>query len=47
VKVRENMGLWRISGSLSARSVLELPAGTCARTGTKAGDQLEFVKYDA
>lgn len=47
VKVRENMGLWRISGSLSARSVLELPAGTCSRTGTRAGDQLEFVKYDA
>ncbi len=47
VKVRESMGLWRISGSMSARSVLELPAGMCRRTGTVKGDQLELEKYDA
>lgn len=47
VKVRHDMGAWRISGSLSARTVLELPAGTCKRTGTVKGDQLEFEKYDA
>jgi uncharacterized membrane protein (UPF0127 family) len=47
VKIRESMGLWRMSGSLSARSVLELPAGTCKRTGTVKGDQLELEKYDA
>ena len=44
VKIRENMGKWRMSGSLSAKSVLELPAGTCAATGTVKGDQLEFEK---
>lgn len=47
VKVRHDMGAWRIAGSLSARTVLELPAGTCKRTGTVKGDQLEFEKYDA
>ncbi len=47
VKIRENMGLWRMSGSLRAHSVLELRAGSCARTGTAKGDQLEFEKYDA
>ena len=47
VKIRENMGLWRMSGSLSAHSVLELQAGSCHRTGTTKGDQLEFEKYDA
>jgi len=47
VKIRENMGLWRMSGSFSAHSVLELRAGSCARTGTVKGDQLEFEKYDA
>lgn len=47
VKIRENMGLWRMSGSLRAHSVLELRAGSCVRTGTTKGDQLEFEKYDA
>jgi hypothetical protein len=35
----------RISMSLLAHSVLELPAGTLAATQTVAGDQLEFEKY--
>jgi uncharacterized membrane protein (UPF0127 family) len=43
LKVRENMLPWRISGCLRAHSVLELPAGTAGRTGTVAGDQLEFI----
>ena len=47
VKIRGNMGLWRMSGSLRAHSVLELRAGSCERTGTLKGDQLELVKYDA
>jgi uncharacterized protein len=47
VKVRPSMGRWGIAGSLSARTVLELPAGTCERTGTVKGDQLELEKYDA
>jgi uncharacterized membrane protein (UPF0127 family) len=41
-KIRPEMVPWRISGCLTAHSVLELPAGTIARTGTKAGDQLEI-----
>jgi uncharacterized membrane protein (UPF0127 family) len=39
-KVRAAVGPWRISGCLTAHSVLELPAGTAAATGTCAGDQL-------
>jgi uncharacterized membrane protein (UPF0127 family) len=41
-KVRSNVGAWRISGCLSAHSVLELAAGTVLRTETKPGDRLEF-----
>ena len=41
-KVRSEMVPRRISGCLTAHSVLELPAGTIARTGTQAGDQLEI-----
>jgi len=42
VKVRKDLAPWRISGCLRAHSVLELPAGTAAKTGTVAGDQLVF-----
>lgn len=41
-KVRPEMVPWRISGCITAHSVLELPAGTIERTGTQAGDQLEI-----
>jgi uncharacterized protein len=44
LKIRANMVRGRISMSLLAHSVLELPAGTLAATGTVAGDQLEFEK---
>lgn len=44
VKVRAGLGPWRISGSLRAHSVLELPAGTAAGTATQPGDQLEFLR---
>jgi uncharacterized protein len=47
LKARPDMVKSRIAFSLRAHSVLELPAGTLARTGTAAGDQLEFEKYDA
>lgn len=47
LKVRSNMGRRRIALSFRAHSVLELPAGTVEKTGTAAGDQLEFEKYDA
>ncbi len=46
LKVRSAMPRWRIAGSLFAHSVLELPAGTAAATGTVRGDQLEFEKYE-
>jgi uncharacterized membrane protein (UPF0127 family) len=41
-KIRPNLAPWRISACLTAHSVLELPAGTIARTGTEPGDQLEI-----
>ena len=47
VKIRENMGRARVSFCLTAHSVLELPAGTCAATQTARGDQLAFEKHHA
>ena len=47
LKIRPNMVRGRIAFSLRAHSVLELPAGTVIESGTKAGDQLEFEKYEA
>lgn len=46
LKTRPDMGKRRLALSLRAYSVLELPAGILAQTGTVAGDQLEFEKYD-
>ena len=46
LKIRPNMVRSRIALSLRAHSVLELPAGTLDATGTVAGDQLQFEKYD-
>ncbi len=43
-KVRHAVPAWRLSMCLSARSILELPAGTAQRTGTLAGDQLVFER---
>ena len=45
-KVRSRVGAWRISGCLTARSVLELAAGTVERTETRQGDMLEFMPAD-
>ncbi len=39
-KVRHAVPPWRLSGCLWAHSVLELPAGSVAETGTQPGDQL-------
>lgn len=41
-KVRNSVPAWRVSGCLSAHSVLELPAGTVLVTKTEPGDQVEF-----
>lgn len=45
-KVRHAVGPWRLSACFSARSVLELPAGTIERTGTRPGDELAIEKRD-
>lgn len=45
LKIRPNMGRGRIALSLRAHSVLELPAGRLAETGTEKGDVLELEKY--
>ncbi len=45
LKIRPNMVRRRIAFSLRAHSVLELPAGYLAETGTQPGDQLELEKY--
>ena len=41
-KTRSHVRPWRMSLCLSAHSVIELPAGTNAVTGTRKGDLLEF-----
>jgi uncharacterized membrane protein (UPF0127 family) len=41
-KVRHAVPPWRVSGCIWAHSVLELPAGTVAETGTQPGDQLSI-----
>ena len=45
-KVVPDLQPWRLSLSLPAHSVLELPAGTASRSLTVAGDQLELVKRE-
>jgi uncharacterized protein len=45
LKIRDNMKKSRMSLCLRAHSVLELPAGHAAVTGTVVGDQLEFTKH--
>ena len=44
LKIKPNMVKSRISLCLSAHSVLELPSGMAAKTGTVVGDELEFEK---
>lgn len=41
-KVRSSVRPGRLSACLSARSVIELPAGTVASTGTLAGDHISI-----
>lgn len=41
-KVRSAVAPWRLSGCLSAHSVLELPAGVVRDTQTQRGDTLEI-----
>jgi uncharacterized membrane protein (UPF0127 family) len=45
-KVRNAVPAWRLSACLSAHSVVELPAGTAERSGTKVGDVLVFDRIE-
>lgn len=43
VRVAADLPPWRFAAmARGARDVLELPAGTAARAGTQAGDELVF-----
>ena len=43
LRVAPDLPPWRFAiAARGAREVLELPAGTAARTGTQAGDELSF-----
>ncbi len=46
LKIRPEMPKRRISFCLRAHSVLELPAGMAARTGTVVGDQLDVERVE-
>ena len=46
-KIAEDLGPGRISFCLRAHSVLELPAGSVARSGTRSGDLLEKTRRSA
>jgi uncharacterized protein len=43
-KIRANLKAWRLAIDLRAHSVLELAAGTLARSGTEVGDRLLFER---
>jgi uncharacterized membrane protein (UPF0127 family) len=43
-KIRPALRPWRLSACVTAKSVLELPAGTARQTLTEVGDQLVFHK---
>jgi uncharacterized membrane protein (UPF0127 family) len=40
LKVVRDLAPWRMASKRRAHSVLELPAGTCARSGVREGDRL-------
>src|SRR5436190_6037330 len=40
LKVVRDLAPWRMAARLRAHAVLELPAGTCARSGVREGDRL-------
>jgi len=40
LKVVRDLAPWRMASKRRAHSVLELPAGTCERTGVREGDRL-------
>jgi uncharacterized membrane protein (UPF0127 family) len=45
VHLEENLQPWRVSRVIAnARSVLELPASTIAKSNTRVGDQIEVIR---
>lgn len=44
VKTVHRLGPWRLAMSWRGKTVLELPAGTIAETGTQPGDLLEVIE---
>ena len=45
VKLRAAVPPWRLTGALRGYAVVELPAGTLERTGTRSGDRLMIVQH--
>ena len=41
-KLRSSVGPWRVSGCMTAHSVMELPAGAIRETQTEPGDTIEI-----
>ena len=46
VKVCAAVPAWRLAGALRAFGVIELPAGSLARSDTRTGDQLVIAPFD-
>jgi len=46
LRVAADLKPWRLASKRGAKAVLELPAGSCARTGVREGDRLSVV-YEA
>ena len=46
-KIRHAVPPWRLSGRLTAHSIIELPPGTISSTQTQRGDTLEFSEVSA
>jgi uncharacterized membrane protein (UPF0127 family) len=47
LKVRANLGPWRVAGCRGAHATLELPAGEASRRAIREGDRLEAVESTA
>ena len=47
VKIVPELKPWRLSASLKAHSVLELPAGAAAEAGAEPGDEIEIRREAA
>jgi uncharacterized protein len=47
LRVRTQMGSWRVAGARGARAVLELPAGEAERVGVSVGERLYLTPVPA